>query len=82
MPHMDAYVPPMESLVLHKEALVPQKEALVPHMMKFMPIREVIVVHWKNCYFCVHLTSIVPHKIFCESPSDGQMATLHDTLVW
>ena len=70
------------TFLFHREALVPHNEALVPHMMKFMPIREVIEVHWKNWYFCVHLTSIVPHKLFFESPSDGQMATLYDTLVW
>ena len=31
-------------------------------------------------YFRVHFTKIVPRKIFCASPSDGQMAALSDTL--
>ena len=32
-------------------------------------------------YFRVHISKIVPRKIFCASPSDGQMATLSDTLM-
>ena len=31
-------------------------------------------------YFRVHFTKIVPRKKFCASPSDGQMATLSNTL--
>ena len=74
LPHINALVPNREALVLHKEALV-------PHMMKVMPIREVLEAHWKNWYFRVHLTSIVPQQIFCASLSDGQTATLYDTLL-
>ena len=73
----------------HREALAPQREAFVPHMDSLVPHRRHMCVIWMHLclegrhlwYFRVHFTKIVPHKIYCVSPSDGQMATTYDSLL-
>ena len=53
VPHREMLVPLMEMLVPQREMLVPHWVALAPHMMAFIPIREVLEVHWKALLFGV-----------------------------